>query len=306
MAGSTSVLLALVEDAFEAFFAGEDFLRSGDAAAGRRLNISHGVDVRAAIIAQSWRCVRLQARFAERIARLSRVAFHIAPTVPTTVSCDVSRICVVLVNLLSTAVDRAGPGGVVEVAAEFSAPRRTLELFVRYGGGAPLSPQELELLSPFGGGGGRAERRRRRKTLLAGALLLVAGVKCKASSSCCCSAAAALPPLIMRLSSFGCTRAADRRPVAALLLLDAGARHCAVRRAACSICISFGFLLMLLFSAPPLLSSIFVYRPHQLKPLERPRRQLLLFQKVTREAPLAIILPAVRPPPRRGRFSALS
>lgn len=96
VSASAGVMLTLVEDASETCSGGAATPLSPGR--GRRLNVSHWVDVRGDIIAQSWRTVRLQQRFERKLERIS-VSFEVDPSVPNTVSIDVGRLCAVAVNL---------------------------------------------------------------------------------------------------------------------------------------------------------------------------------------------------------------
>lgn len=124
-----------------------------------KLTVTEGVNVRSAIVAQSWRTVSLQQRFARKL-ELLRIAFKVEERVPATVAIDQGRMSLVLINMLSFAVDRADAGAdeskaaaAVVIEADYHCSSRSLEFAVRYTGKA-LSKEEMRVLYP------RPQRRR--------------------------------------------------------------------------------------------------------------------------------------------------
>lgn len=104
LCGNATVLLSLIEDATGVHTANVDSMF--------KLNVTDGVGVRSGILAQCWRSVRLQSRFAHKLEQIS-VYFNVSDALPTTISIDQGRISVAVMNLMSNAIERTSAGGAV-------------------------------------------------------------------------------------------------------------------------------------------------------------------------------------------------
>lgn len=139
LSGAATVVLALVQDATNTY--------TGDAVDRQfELHVTPDVDLRASVLGQSLRILRLQDRFA---AKLERVAIHttVTPSVPTTVSIDVDRIRTCVMDLVGVAVDRAAPGSGIVVSADYLPADYLLAVAVRFTGKG-LTDDEYSLLYP--------------------------------------------------------------------------------------------------------------------------------------------------------------
>lgn len=93
----SSQILSLVEDALAVGFDGT----------GQFSLSPEVVDLTADVLERSWNTVRLQQRFAEKIARI-RMELRVAPEAPRRTVADATRCCQVVMNLLANAIKARG------------------------------------------------------------------------------------------------------------------------------------------------------------------------------------------------------
>lgn len=137
MSAAASLILALVEDS-----RGN---KPGGGTGGSSSTVSVA-DLRDALVRQSWRSVRLQARCEEKLRSLTSFV-RVHDGVPESAALDLARTRAVFFSLLNHAVSRARAGGWVKWNLGYSSATRRLESTIQFCG-EPVSEEEMRLLFP--------------------------------------------------------------------------------------------------------------------------------------------------------------